>query len=75
MFLYNLAQFLVLNLTLNIKLDPKMWTLKTWKKFGKPRKKFEKTCGNPVITSDLPNSESGTGRVEISKMYAEPARP
>ena len=52
-----------------------MWTLKTWKKFGKPRKKFEKTCGNPVITSDLPNSESGTGRVEISKMYAEPARP
>ena len=27
-----------------------MHCLKTWTKFGKPEKKFEKTSGNPVNT-------------------------
>ena len=26
-----------------------MHNLKTWKKFGKPEKKFEKTSGKPVF--------------------------
>ena len=26
-----------------------MGTFKTWKKFGKPGKKFEKTTGNPKL--------------------------
>ena len=28
-----------------------MCTFKTWKKFGKPGKYFEKTSGNPVVFS------------------------
>ena len=45
MFLYYLTQFLNLNY--------KKWTqkcvfLKTWKKFCKPGKNFEKMSGNPV---------------------------
>ena len=32
-----------------LKIYLKMFTFKTWKKFGKPGKIFEKTSGNPVF--------------------------
>ena len=41
---------MVFNLKLNFKLkkDQKYVLLKTWKKFSKPGKNFEKTSSNPV---------------------------
>lgn len=44
--LFNTVPYIKFNFKQNI--DPKMCTLKTWKKFGKPVKKFEKMSGNPV---------------------------
>ena len=32
-----------------LKIESKMFTFKTWKKFGKPRKIFGKMSGNPVF--------------------------
>ena len=47
MFLYYLTQFLILNLTLNLKLTQKWVLLKTWKKIWKTWRNFEKMSGNP----------------------------
>ena len=43
--LFNTVSYIEINLKL--KIDPKMCTFKTWKKFGKPGKSLEKTSGNP----------------------------
>ena len=44
---------MLLNTVFNLKLpkiDQKIRILKTWKKFGKPEKFFEKTSSNPVYS-------------------------
>ena len=51
--LFSIVAYIKLNLKL--KVDSKMCTFKTWKKFGKSRKYFEKTSNNPVTNTGLMN--------------------
>ena len=46
--LLNTVSYIKLNFKL--KIHQKCVLLKTWKKFGKPGKKFENTSGNPVTS-------------------------